>query len=191
MFNDLSSPLNFLETRRSGKPRDMVEPGPSSAELDRIFRIASRVPDHGKLAPWHFVVIEDRDAFAELLARAYAEERPDAGKLEKKANDEFARQAPILVVAMSRPAQGSKVPLREQRLSMGAAAFNLQLAAASLGYVAGWLTGWAAYSRTVIEALGGSEQDEVAGFLFLGSASKPLEERPRPELSSVVSRWPS
>ncbi|MDE8654525.1 nitroreductase family protein [Novosphingobium album (ex Liu et al. 2023)] len=191
MLNDLSSPLTLLETRRSGKPRDMVAPGPSAEETERMLRIATRVPDHGKLAPWRFVIIEDRDAFADLLARAYAAERPDAGKLEIKANDEFARQAPLLIVAISRPVAESRIPLREQRLSIGAAIFNLELAAIALGYVAGWLTGWAAYSPLVLEALGGTEGEEIAGFLFVGSPSKDLEERPRPELADVVSRWPA
>lgn len=191
MFNDISSPLALLETRRSGKPREMVEPGPTPAGIERILRIATRVPDHGKLSPWRFVVIEDRDAFADLIARAYASERPDAGRLEVKANEEFARQAPTLIVAISRPTAESKIPLREQKLSMGAAIFNLQLGAIALGYVAGWLTGWAAYSPVVLEALGGKEGEEIAGFLFLGSPAKPLEERPRPELEAVVSHWPA
>lgn len=191
MLNDLSSPLALLETRRSGKPRDMIAPGPTPDELDRILRIAARVPDHGKLAPWRFVVIEDRDAFAQLLARAYAEDRPEAGALELKANEEFARQAPLLVAVLSKPVASSKIPLSEQRQSASVAAYNLELAATALGYVSGWLTGWAAFSPTVLRALGAAgEGDEIVGFIFIGTPGRPPEERPRPAIETVVRRWP-
>ncbi len=169
----------------------MVAPGPSAVELEQILRIAARVPDHGKLAPWRFVLIEDRDAFAALVADAYAQQRPDAGVLEIKANDDFARQAPVLIAVLHTPVVSSKIPLSEQHLSAGAAILNLELAATALGYVAGWLTGWAATSRPIIAALGGGEADEVAGFVYLGTPGKPLEERPRPALADVVRRWPS
>lgn len=191
MLNDLSSPLALLETRRSGKPRDMIAPGPTPDELDRILRIAARVPDHGKLAPWRFVVIEDRDAFAQLLARAYAEDRPEAGALELKANEEFARQAPLLVAVLSKPVASSKIPLSEQRQSASVAAYNLELAATALGYVSGWLTGWAAFSPTVLRALGAADEgDEIVGFIFIGTPGRPPEERPRPAIETVVRRWP-
>ena len=189
-FNDTSTPLSLLETRRSGRPRDMVAPGPDRAELDRMLGIAARIPDHGKLAPWRFVVIEDRDAFADLIAAAYRLERPEAGKLEIKANDDFARQAPVLVVVISVANGESKIPLWEQQLSAGAAIYNLELAATALGYVAGWLTGWAAYSPLVLEALGGNPGDRIGGFVFIGTPSRELEERPRPDPAAVVARWP-
>lgn len=189
-FNDTSTPLSLLETRRSGRPRDMVAPGPDRAELDRMLGIAARIPDHGKLAPWRFVVIEDRDAFADLIAAAYRLERPEAGKLEIKANDDFARQAPVLVAVISAANGASKIPLWEQQLSAGAAIYNLELAATALGYVAGWLTGWAAYSPLVLEALGGNPGDRIGGFVFIGTPSRELEERPRPDPAAVVARWP-
>src|SRR5688500_6102632 len=105
MFNDLSSPLSLLRTRRSGKPRDLVEPGPSPDELRQILEIAMRTPDHGKLHPWRFVHIarDQRDAFAILLKRAYRVGTPEPGRLELEASDRFARQAPELVVALSSP----------------------------------------------------------------------------------------
>ena len=190
MLNDVSSPLALLETRRSGKPRDMVAPGPDGAEVERMLRIATRVPDHGKLAPWRFVVIEDRDAFADLLARAYAVERPGAGRAELQANQEFARQAPTLIVALARIAAASKIPAREQLLSVGASVFALELAATAMGYVAGWLTGWAVASPAVLAAIG-REGEEIVGFLFVGTPARALEERPRPALADVVARWPA
>lgn len=190
MLNDLTSPLSLLATRRSGKPRDMVAPGPTPAELERILAIASRVPDHGKLTPWRFVIIEDRLRFAELLDTAFAQARPEASRAEVELQASLAQQAPLMIAVLSVPNLTSKVPVAEQHLSAGVAAFALELAATAMGYVAGWLTGWAAYSPAVVSALGGGEGASVAGFMFIGSPSRPLEERPRPLLSDVVSHWP-
>lgn len=190
MFNDLSSPRSLLATRRSGKPRDMAAPGPSESELREILQSAIRVPDHGKLAPWRFVIVgpDQRDAFSALLERAYRETKEQPGRLEIEANDQFARQAPALVVALSKPAHASQIPIWEQELSMGASCMNLVSAATAAGYVAGWLTGWAAYSTMVRDAFG--EKDErIAGFIFIGSPSRELQERPRPDYDQVVSAW--
>ena len=127
MFNDLSSPLALLQTRRSGKPRDMIAPGPDDAQMRQILEVALRTPDHGKLAPWRFVIVPDdrRDALASLLETAYRAEKPDAGRLEIEAMHQFAHQAPTLIVALSSPVAGSKIPLWEQQLSAGAAIMNL------------------------------------------------------------------
>lgn len=192
MFNDASSTLSLLRTRRSGKARDMVGPGPDAAQLADILAIASRVPDHGKLAPWRFVVIapEQRAAFAELLVGAYRAERPEAGRLEVEAMDAFPRQAPVMIALLSTPIQPHKIPLWEQHLSVGAAAMQLLNAAHAHGFVANWLTGWAASSDEVAKALGATvPKDRIAGFFFIGSPTRELEERPRPELAQVVSRW--
>jgi nitroreductase len=190
MFNDRSSPLTLLSTRRSGKPRALVAPGPDAAEMRTILSIGMRTPDHGKLAPWRFVIVpqERRDAFAQLLADAYARQRPDAGRLEREANAQFAHQAPALVVVLSRPDRSSAVPLREQELSAGAACMNILHAAHALGYAGGWLTGWAAYDDQVRDAFGGPDE-RIAGFLFLGTPGAELSERPRPDYNDVVSVW--
>jgi len=190
MFNDLSSPKSLLATRRSGKPRDMVAPGPGESELREILQAAIRVPDHGKLAPWRFVIVgqDRREAFAALLDRAYRETRSEPGRLELEANRQFAHQAPTLVVALSKPAHASQIPIWEQELSAGAACMNLVSAATAAGYVAGWLTGWAAYSAIVRDAFGEGDE-KIAGFVFIGSPSRPLEERPRPDYDEVVTRW--
>ena len=191
MFNDLSSTATLLATRRSAKPRDMVAPGPNSAQLRQILEVAMRVPDHGKLNPWRFVIIESdrRRAFADLLQDAYRAEKPDAGRIELEAMDQFAHQAPVLVAVLSTPAANSKIPRWEQQLSAGAACMNLLMATHAAGFVGCWLTGWAAYDAQVLESLGGAPQDRIAGFLFLGSPSRPLEERPRPTYEAVVSTW--
>ena len=192
MFNDLSSTLSLLETRRSGRPRDMVAPGPSAGELRRILGAASRTPDHGKLHPWRFVHVSKarRQEFADLLRRAYLAEKPDAGRLEMEANERFARQAPELIVVLSVPVVPHKIPLFEQQLSCGAACMNLLIATHALGYVGGWVTGWAAFSPAVREAFGAvGEQDRIAGFFFLGTPGAEQEERPRPEYDDVVAAW--
>jgi nitroreductase len=190
MFNDLSSPASLLRTRRSGKPRDMIAPGPSTEQLERILSAAIRVPDHGKLAPWRFVIVEaeQRDTLSALLTSAYLAEKPDAGRLEVESMDQFARQAPALVVVLSSPVQGSKIPVWEQELSCGAACMNLVAATAAEGFVAGWLTGWPSYSDTVRDSFG-RPGERIAGFVFIGSPSRPLEERPRPQYEAVVRHW--
>ncbi len=191
MFNDLSSTEALLATRRSAKPRDMVAPGPDAAQLRQILEAAMRVPDHGKLNPWRFVIVEAdrREAFADLLKDAYRAEKPDAGRTELEAMEQFARQAPVMVAVLSTPTQNSKIPVWEQELSAGAACMNLLVATHALGFTGCWLTGWPSYNGQVLESLGGSPNDKVAGFLFLGSPSRPLEERPRPAYEAVVSTW--
>ncbi|WP_183956508.1 nitroreductase family protein [Sphingobium fontiphilum] len=190
MFNDTSSPLALLRSRRSGKPRDLAAPGPDDAQLRAMLEIATRTPDHGKLAPWRFVIVgaDQRDALAELLERAYRAEKPDAGRLEIEAMHQFAHQAPSLVVALSAPVEPSKIPLWEQQLSAGAAVMNLLHAAHAMGFAGGWLTGWPSFSDMVRDAFG-KPSERIAGFVFIGTPSRPLEERPRPEYDDVVSNW--
>ena len=190
MLNDRSSILLLLKTRRSGRPRDLAEPGPSEAQLHEILSIASRVPDHGKLAPWRFVIVrkEDRGAFEQLLHRAYRVDHPEPGRLEIEASQRFAHQAPALIVALFKPVESSKIPLWEQQLSCGAALMNLLTATHALGFAGGWVTGWAAYSEEVRRAFA-SEDEMIAGFVFIGTPAAELEERPRPALEDVASVW--
>jgi nitroreductase len=190
MFNDTSSALALLQTRRSGKPRDLIAPGPDAAQLRAIMKAAIRVPDHGKLAPWRFLIGADdqRERLSDLLTSAYVAEKPDAGRLEIDAMAQFASQAPALIVALSAPVAGSKIPLWEQELSVGAACMNLLVAAHASGFVASWLTGWPTYSDTVRDAFG-SAGERIAGFLFIGSPARDLEERPRPDYDNVVKYW--
>ena len=193
MFNDLSSPAALLASRRSGKPRDMVAPGPDDAQLRRILEVAIRTPDHGKLAPWRFVhVAKDRRGdFAAMLEGAYRAGKPgeEPGRLELEAVHRFATQAPELVVVLSSAIEGTKIPVWEQELSCGAACMNLLLAAHAMGFAGGWVTGWAAYSPQVLTGLGASEHERIAGFLFLGTPSIELEERQRPNMEFVVAQW--
>ena len=189
-LNDRSSMLDLLETRRSGRPREMVAPGPSEAEMERILTIAARTPDHGKLFPWRFVTVapDQRDALAALLRAALPEHEPDATPAHYAKAEEFAHQAPGLVVLVSAPVANHKIPQWEQQLSCGAAAMNLLIAAHALGYVGGWITGWATYSERVRAAFCGPGE-RIAGFIFLGSAGTELEERPRAPLATVARAW--
>jgi nitroreductase len=190
MFNDLSSPLALLRSRRSARPRDLVAPGPDAGQLREILSLAARVPDHGKLHPWRFVHVPQarRADFAALLDRAYRAGNPAPGRLELEANERFAHQAPELIVALSSPAVGHKIPVWEQELSCGAACFNLELAAIASGFAAGWVTGWAAYSPIVLAAFG-KPPERIAGFLFLGTNGAEMEDRARPDYAAVVSEW--
>lgn len=192
MLNDRSSILSLLETRRSGRPRDLVAPGPGADELKRILTIAARTPDHGKLHPWRFVHVPQgaRTALATLLREVYAADNPGAGRLELEAAERFAHQAPELVVVLSRVEAQSKIPVWEQELSCGAACMNLILATHASGYAAGWVTGWAAYSDAVRDAFGGPTE-RIAGFIFIGTPDVPLEERPRPAAAEIISEWKS
>jgi len=190
MLNDRSSALSLLETRRSGKPRELVGPGPSQDELARILTIAARIPDHGKLHPWRFVAVADdqRDALAALLLQALEEENPQATQAHRQKEDEFAHYEGQLVVLVSAPIENHKIPVWEQQLSAGAAGMNLMMAAHALGYIAGWVTGWRTYSPRVQEAFC-RPGERIAGFIFIGHAARDLEERERPALSDVSKRW--
>ena len=190
MFNDRSTPLSLLQTRRSGKPRDMGAPGPSPEQIEAMVAIAARTPDHGKLAPWRFVIVPDdqRPALALKLVEILRAEKPDATARDEEAAAQFVTQAPGLVVVLSAPVIGHKVAVWEQELSAGAACMNLLHAAHAMGFVGGWLTGWAAYSDAVRDLFGAAPQ-RIAGFMFLGSPQRELEERPRGDLSQIVHHW--
>lgn len=190
MLNDRSSILSLLETRRSAKPRELVGPGPTQQELERILTIAARTPDHGKLFPWRFVTVaaEQRDAFGALLREALVEHDPCATIAHHKKEDEFAHYAGQLVVLISAPIADHKIPVWEQELSCGAAGMNLLLASHALGYTAGWVTGWRAYSQRVRQAFCGPGE-RIAGFIFIGEPVRELEDRVRAPLATVWRPW--
>lgn len=190
MLNDLSSPLSLLQTRRSGRARDMVGPGPTGEELERILEIAARTPDHGKLHPWRFVVVgtDQREELAQLLHRALDANDPDATPAHYGKADDFARQGEALVVLLFAPVQSAKIPRWEQELSCGAAAMNLLHAAHALGFVGSWLTGWAAYDP-LVKAAFCLPSESIAGFFFFGSPAQPIGERPRPAPAEIIRSW--
>jgi nitroreductase len=189
-FNDRTTPLSLLATRRSGKPRDLIAPGPDAAQLGEILTIAARTPDHGKLAPWRFVIVDDGDraALAGLITDAYRAERPQASRSEIESLEQFAHQAPALVVVLFSPKTESHIPLWEQELSAGAACMNLLHAVHAQGFAGGWLTGWPSFSDAVRDAFGAAPE-RIAGFMFIGTPARPLDERPRPDMARIVSHW--
>ena len=190
MLNDCSSLRSLLETRRSAKPRDLIGPGPTPAELERILTIAARTPDHGTLTPWRFVTVGDdqRDALADLLLKALAEENPGATEKHREKELNFAHYQGQLVVLVSATVPDHKIPLWEQQLSCGAAGMNLLLAASALGFVAGWVTGWRAYSPRVLAAFC-APGERIAGFVFIGHAAGELVDRERPDLAQLSHSW--
>lgn len=189
MFNDLSSVTSYLQTRRSGKPRDMVAPGPDSAKLDLILQTAMRTPDHGKLFPWRFVEITNRSAFADLLQKAFSVANPDARPVQIEAAIAPAHMAPTLILLLFAPQPSLKIPLWEQEMSVGAVGMNLLHAAHAYGFVGSWITGWASYDPIVRAAICQGEE-RIAGMFFIGTPTLLLEERPRPVPSDIIRQWP-
>ena len=189
-INDASSAVTLLETRRSARPRDLVEPGPDDEQLKRILTIAARVPDHAQLVPFRFVLIarEQREALSELYCEALARADPGAPQVKVAKAVANAHAAPTLIVLISRPTPAHKVPVFEQELSCGAAGMNLLHAATALGFAGGWITGWPAYDPTVAAAFCNAGE-RIAGFVYLGTPATVLEDRVRPSLESVVSAW--
>ena len=158
--------------------------------MERILTIATRVPDHGKLTPWRLVTVAEgqRDALADLLKQALTDENPDSREGHHAKEHEFAHYAGQLVVLISAPVENHKIPVWEQQLSCGTVGMNLMLGAHALGYVAGWVTGWRAYSPKVNAAFC-APGERIAGFIFIGHPAHELEERERPPLSAVTSEW--
>jgi nitroreductase len=183
--------IDLLSTRRSVKPIELNGPGPSTGELDRLLTIASRVPDHGKLIPWRFIVFEGdaRLKAGETIAAVFRERRPDATPDQVEHERKRLARAPLVVAVVSRAAPHVKIPEWEQVLSAGAAATSLVIAAHALGFAASWLTEWFAYDRKLLDALGLAPNEKIAGFVHIGRPAKPTEDRPRPPLDQIVSHF--
>lgn len=183
--------IDLLLTRRSAKALTMTAPGPDDAELETILRAGARVPDHGKLAPWRFILFkgEARAKFGEELARIHAAAQPAATEDQIAFEANRLSRAPVVVAVISRVTPGIKIPEWEQLLSSGAVCQNMLVAATALGYGAQWLTEWYAFDADVNKVLGLGENERVAGYLYFGSESVPKDERPRPELSEITSDW--
>ena len=183
--------VDLLKTRRSIKPLEMSVPGPSPAELETILTIGARVPDHGKLAPWRFIVFEGdaRARAGEIIAEVFARKNPNAQAGEIEIEKRRLTDAPLVIGVVSFTRPHPKVPSWEQELSAGASAMNIVTAATALGYGACWLTGWFAFDRDVLDGLGLKADEKLAGFIHIGTASRPSEDRPRPALSEIVTRF--
>lgn len=183
--------LDLLRTRRSVPPQWLGPPGPSAAEIEAMLAIASRVPDHGKLAPWRFIVLEGegQTRIGAVVEAAYRADNPGADAAALTVEAGRLAQAPLVVGVVSRAAPHVKIPDWEQVLSAGAACMNLILAAHALGYAASWLTGWIAYDRRILDALGLEPEERLAGFIHIGRPQQTPTDRPRPALADIVTRF--
>ena len=183
--------IELLKTRRSVKPREMTGPGPSPAELETILTIAARVPDHGKLMPWRFIVFEGdaRQRAGEVIAKVFARKNPQATQAEIEVEQRRLTDAPLVIGVVSFTKPHPKVPAWEQELSAGASAMNIVTAATALGYGACWLTGWFVFDRDVLDGLQLKADEKLAGLIHIGKPTKPSEDRPRPTLSEIVTRF--
>lgn len=183
--------IELLKTRRSMKPREMTGPGPSPAEIETILTIGARVPDHGKLAPWRFILFEGdaRIRAGEIIANVFARKNPQASSAEIEIEKKRLTDAPLVIGVVSFTKPHPKVPPWEQELSAGASAMNIVTAATALGYGACWLTGWFAFDRDVLDGFGLKPEEKLAGLIHIGTPSKASEDRPRPSLSEIVTRF--
>lgn len=182
--------LDYLLKRRSAKADNLAAPGPDADQLEKILTAASRVPDHGKMSPWYFLVFEGdaRQHVGDLIAESYRAENPDATADKLALERGRFMRAPSVVAIVSRVRKGKK-PIWEQVLSGGAAGMNLSLAAHAQGFGVQWLTEWYAFDDRVKEGLGLDARDHVVGFFFIGTCEAQEDERDRPDLSKIVTHW--
>ena len=185
------STLDLLMNRRSVVAANLTEPGPSADELQLILTAGARVPDHGKLAPWRFLVFEGeaRAAFGQACAAILSDEEPDASDARVESERQRFLRAPVVIGVVSKVLENHKIPVWEQHLSAGAVCQNILLAANALGYAGQWLTEWLAYDQKVHDVLGLGEEERVAGFIYLGSAKEDPMERKRPDIGTQIKYW--
>jgi len=180
--------LDFMRRRRSRPAKTLSTPVPGRDEVRDLLGIAARTPDHGKLEPWRFLVLE-RPALERL-----ADSVPAHGHMAGIAEEKIAKMerqfadAHLAVVVVASPKPSDAIPEAEQLLSAGAACYGLLIAALAAGWGANWLTGWAMHDRGFVEgALGLTERESVAGIVHLGTETSEPPERPRPDLDALVT----
>ena len=177
---------SFLATRRSTSAVALSGPGPDALVLADLIRLAARVPDHGKLSPWRFIVLDGcaKGQFADRL-EALATARNDPRAVAKLAK----LRAPPVGIAVLSSVKASEIPEWEQILSAGCVCTTLLYAAQALGFGANWITDWYAYDREALAILGATEIERVAGFIFMGTASEWSMERDRPSPVALTTFW--
>jgi nitroreductase len=186
----MSNALDLLKTRTSPKAADLVPPAPSDAQLAEMLSVAARVPDHGMMKPWRFIVLpkETRGPLVEKLVANFRAGNPNASEGEADKQRLRFGDSPLIVTVVSRISSNPKVPDIEQLLSAGAACMNLLNAAHVMGFGANWLTGWAAFDKSSKELFGLAGNEQIVGFVHLGTVKGEIFQRPRPDLSQIVSR---
>ena len=182
--------LDYLRRRRSAKIDQLAEPGPSAQQLQEMLETAVRVPDHGKLCPWYFVIFEGkaRQEFGDIVGRVYAERHPHFTPEQMEKESTRLLRAPVVVAVVSRFRRG-KPPLWEQILSAGALCMTLSLAAHAMGFGVQWVTEWLAYDDDIRAAIGLDDRDHIAGFLYIGTCQQQPEERERPAVDLLTTYW--
>jgi nitroreductase len=190
-LNDTSSVLAFLSSRRSASVKAMGEPGPTPEQLRQILTMAVRVPDHGKLTPWRFILFEGdaRAKFGGKLAARWKEKNPGHGEEALAFHRGLFLRAPMVIAVVSKAAPHPKIPQWEQTLSAAAVCMNMLLAAAALGVGCQWQTDWPAYDADIAKVMGLAAHERIAGFVYLGTPTAPYEERSRPDPMQLLTRW--
>ncbi|HEY1454350.1 MAG TPA: nitroreductase [Roseiarcus sp.] len=188
----MNDTISLLKRRRSVPPPMMTGPAPTADELATILTVAARVPDHGKLAPWRFVVFEGRarERAGALVLAIAVEDRPDLDEAARVKEQQRFVAAPLVVAVVSRAAPHPKIPEWEQVLSAGAVCMNMIVAGRALGFSATWLTGWMAYDGRFRAAIGLADHERIAGFIHIGRATAAIEDRPRPPLAEIMTAFP-
>ncbi|MCA8907267.1 MAG: nitroreductase [Rhodospirillaceae bacterium] len=184
--------VDFMLTRRSPKAETLADPAPDTAQLETILRAATRVPDHGRLAPWRIQVVHKpgQAKLGELVERLYKADNPDTNDRQLEFERNRLQRAPLLLVVTLKPVESRKIPQVEQLLSAGAVCYGIVITAGGMGFGAQWLTEWPAFRPEVVEALGHDpETDRIVGFVYLGTSSEAPKERQRPNLDDVCSDW--
>ncbi|MEN3794329.1 nitroreductase [Fulvimarina sp. MAC3] len=183
--------LDYLSARRSRPIPALSEPGPSASELTDILTIAARVPDHGKLAPWRFILLHGDGAAAagSALAELVIEREGPLGEARDLVERTRFSRAPLVVAVISTAAEHVKIPVWEQQMSAGAVCMNLIHAANAKGFAATWLTEWPAYDDEAKRLLGITPEENVAGFIYIGTPGEAPSDRPRPTLSELVTTY--
>jgi nitroreductase len=192
-LNDLSSPLSLLLTRRSASAKAMGEPGPTKEQLGHILAAGVRVPDHGKLTPWRFILFEGeaRAKFGEVMKQRWRALHPEHGAQTLELMRGMFLRAPTVVAVISTAAPHPKIPEWEQVLSAAAVCQNMLLAATALGVGCQWMTDWMAYDPEIAKVMGLALHEKVVGFIYLGTPTAPYEERPRPDPMTLLTVWGS
>jgi nitroreductase len=182
--------LDLLLSRRSGSAKAMTGPGPDAGQLRQILAAAVRVPDHGKLAPWRFILFEGegRVRMGALLGMTIQQERDITPERVAQERERFLR-APMVIGVVSRIREQIPIPVWEQELSAGAVCQTILIAAHALGYVGNWITEWCAYHPAVLDGLGLKPGERIAGYVYLGRPALPLEDRPRPDIEALLTRF--
>ena len=182
--------LDLLLSRRSGSAKTMKGPGPNADQLRKILAAGVRVPDHGKLTPWRFIVFEGdgRARMGAILAEAIAGERDISPERIEQERNRFMR-APIVIGVVSRVREQIPIPVWEQELSAGAVCMTIVMAAHAMGFVANWITEWCAYHPLVLAKIGLRPTERIAGYIYIGHPVEPLEDRPRPPVDSLTTRF--